>query len=269
MNLSERVKLLTTEGFEFKTSKYLSDGFNYFKAQAGYFIGFCIVSLLMVIVASFVPIIGGIASQILSLTLLVGYYVAARNIKHGENVSFDDFFKGFSSIGQISIIQLILFGFTLVLLMPLFIYGFSMLFSGILEGINENLFEDNLSPSELIELFNIDGLIPLFIITFLLLMFMQTVYSFAAVNAHFFNASAWDSMEASRKVIQSKFFHFFGLILIIVLINLLGIICLFVGLIITIPLSYNIMYAAFDDIMQPDDNESIESEENTFESRDN
>lgn len=268
MNLTEKVQLLTSNGYEFKFGKYLSDGFDYFKAQAGYFIGFCVVSLLMVIVASFIPIVGSIASQILSLTLLVGYFIAARNIKHGKNVSFDDFFKGFSTIGQISIIQLIMFGFALVLLTPLLIYGFSVVFSGIMDGIRGDLFNDNLSPTALLKLFSADGLIPLFIITIILLMFMQTIYSFAAVNAHFFKATAWESMEASRKVIQAKFFHFFGLILLIAIINVLGALCLFVGLLITIPLSYNIMYAAFDDIMQPDDeNELVEDE--FFENRSN
>ena len=268
MNLTEKVQLLTANGYEFKFGKYLSDGFDYFKAQAGYFIGFFVTSLLMVLVAGFIPVVGTIASQILSLTLLVGYFIVCRNIKHGHTVSFDDFFKGFSSIGQISIIQLILFGFSLLLLMPLLIFGFTVLFSGILSGVRNNSFNDNISPQELFELFSVDGLIPLFIITVLLLMFMQTIYSFAAVNTHFFKASAWESMEASRKVIQTKFFHFFGLIIVIALINLLGVLCLFVGLLVTVPMSYTIMYAAFDDIMEPDDeNELVEHE--SFENRTN
>lgn len=268
MNLNEKVQQLTSNGYEFKFGKYLSEGFNYFKTQAGYFIGFFVVSILMIMVAGFIPVVGTFASQILSATLLVGYFIAARKIKQGKSIMFDDFFKGFSSIGQISIIQLILFGFSLVLLMPLLIYGFSILFSGIIDGIKENSFNDNISPRELFELFSVDGLIPLFIITIILLMFMQTIYSFAVVNAHFFKASAWNSMEASRKVIQIKFFHFFGLIVVIALINLLGVLCLFVGLLITLPMSYTIMYAAFDDIMEPDDDQEM-IEDEFFENRSN
>ncbi|MGE0561917.1 MAG: hypothetical protein AB7O47_08885 [Flavobacteriales bacterium] len=268
MNLNEKVQLLTSNGYEFKFGKYLSDGLDYFKTQAGYFIGFFVVSILMVMVAGFIPVVGTFVSQILSATLLVGYFIAARKIKHGNSITFDDFFKGFSSIGQISIIQLILFGFSLILLMPLLVYAFSVLFSGIIDGIKENSFNNNLSPREMLEFFSVDGLIPLFIITIILLMFMQTIYSFAVVNAHFFKASAWESMEASRKVIQTKFFHFFGLIIVIALINLLGVLCLFVGLLVTVPMSYTIMYAAFDDIMEPDDeHELLEGE--LFETRTN
>lgn len=268
MNLNEKVQLLTSNGYEFKFGKYLSDGLDYFKTQAGYFIGFFVVSILMIMVAGFIPVIGTFASQILSATLLVGYFIAARKIKQGNSITFEDFFKGFSSIGQISIIQLILFGFSLVLLMPLLIYGFSVMFSGIIDGIKDNSFDDNISPQELFELFSVDGLIPLFIITIILLMFMQTIYSFAAVNAHFFKASAWESMEASRKVIQTKFFHFFGLIVVIALINLLGVLCLFIGLLVTVPMSYTIMYAAFDDIMNPDEESNL-IDDDAFENRSN
>lgn len=268
MNLNEKVQQLTSKGYDFKFSQYLSEGFNYFKAQAGYFIGFFVVSILMVMIAGFIPVVGSIASQILSITFLVGYFIVARNIKHGKNVSFDDFFKGFLSIGQISIIQLILFGFTLLIIAPLLIYGFTMLFSVIIEVFKHNSFNDKMSFAEFLDLISIDGLIPLFIITLIFLMFMQTIYSFAAVNAHFFKSSAWESMEASRKVIQTKFFHFFGLIIVIMLINLLGVLCLVVGILVTVPLSYTIMYAAFDDIMQPDDpQEMIEDE--SFENRSN
>ena len=268
MSLNEKVQQLTTEGYEFKFGKYLSDGFDYFKAQAGLFIGFFVVSFIMIIVASFIPLAGSIASSVLSLTFLVGYYIVCSKIKQGQHVAFDDFFKGFASIGQITIIQLILLGFTLVIFLPLLIFGFTTLFSAIFSAIKSGGFQENMSNEELIALFNIDGLVPLFIITILLIMFMQTIYTFSAANSYFFKANAWQSMEASRKIIQQKFFHFFGLMLVIMLINILGVVCLFVGLLVTIPLSYTIMYSAFDDIMQPE-NENLIHEDTSFEKRSN
>lgn len=268
MNLNEKVQQLTTEGYEFKFSTYLANGFDYFKAQAGLFIGFFVVSFIMIMVASFIPLAGSIASSVLSLTFLVGYFIVCSKIKQGEHVAFDDFFKSFASIGQITIIQLILLGFTLVILMPLLIFGFTTLFSGIFSTIKSGGFQENMSNEELLALFNIDGLIPLVIITVILIMFMQTIYTFSAANSYFFKANAWQSMEASRKVIQQKFFHFFGLMIVIMMINILGMLCLLVGLLVTIPLSYTIMYAAFNDIMQPDTNHLV-SEGNSFENRSN
>ncbi|MBX2959277.1 MAG: hypothetical protein KF732_04905 [Flavobacteriales bacterium] len=128
MNLNQKVEQLTTEGYEFKFGKYLSDGFDYFKAQAGLFIGFFVLSIVMIIAGSFIPVIGSIASQILSVTFFVGYFIVCNKIKLGSTVSFDDFFKGFSSIGQIAIIQLIIFGFTLLIFSPLLIFGFTVFF---------------------------------------------------------------------------------------------------------------------------------------------
>lgn len=268
MNLNEKVQQLTTEGYEFKFSKYLSDGFDYFKTQAGLFIGFFVISFIIIIAASFIPLVGSIASSVLSLTFLVGYYIVCSKIKQGNHVAFDDFFKGFSSIGQITIIQLILLGFTLIIFLPLLIFGFSIFFSGIFSAIKANSFQEPQSVEELLALFNVDGLIPLFIITVILIMFMQTIYTFSAANSHFFKANSWQSMEASRKVIQQKFFHFFGLMLVIMLINVLGTLCLLIGLLVTIPLSYTIMYSAFDDIMQPD-YENLINENTSFEKRSN
>lgn len=268
MNLNQKVEQLTTEGYEFKFGKYLSDGFDYFKAQAGLFIGFFVLSIVMIIAGSFIPVIGSIASQILSVTFFVGYFIVCNKIKLGSTVSFDDFFKGFSSIGQIAIIQLIIFGFTLLIFSPLLIFGFTVFFSGLFGSIKSGEFNEPQTPQELLQLFDVDGLIPLFIITVILLMFMQTIYTFAAANTHFFKEGAWQSMEASRKVIQKKFFHFFALFIVASLINLLGVMFLLVGIIVTVPLSYAIFYAAFDDIMQPNDTHLNENDEN-FEIRSN
>ena len=62
----------------------------------------------------------------------------------------------------------------------------------------------------------------------------------------------WDSMEASRRVVTKNWWWFLLLFICIVLINIVGAICLLVGLLITIPVSHLIMYSAFDDIMKPD-----------------
>jgi hypothetical protein len=52
--------------------------------------------------------------------------------------------------------------------------------------------------------------------------------------------------------------------------NIAGAMCIFVGLFITIPLTYTTMYAAFDDILKPTtgDNDSI-ADDNSFEKREN
>lgn len=56
-------------------------------------------------------------------------------------------------------------------------------------------------------------------------------------------------METSRQLITKKWFSFFGLLLLIFLLNVGGAILLGVGLLVTIPLSVCIIAAAYEDIV--------------------
>lgn len=269
MNLQEKVQQLSTQGYEFKMGEYISKGWEYFAKKPGHYIGFFALMMLMVMVAAFIPLIGSFAAQILSATLLVGIFVFSRNLKLNQTHNFDDFFKGFSSFGRIAVIQLIIFAFMLVIMLPAMIYGFTLFFKGIFGAVGNPDFYEPTNPGELFEMFDLQALIPLMIITYLFLIFIQTIYMFSTFITHFYQASPWTSMEASRKVIQKRFFHFLGLILLIVLINIVGVLCLFVGMLITIPLTYTTMYAAFDDIFKPDEGLGIELPDESFENRDN
>ncbi len=268
MNLQERVQQLTSNGYEFKFCEYFSKGWDLFGKKVGHYIGFFVLMMLMLMVSAFIPVIGGIASQLLGAVFLVGFFVFTRNIKYNQNPNFDDFFKGFSSFGRIAVVQLILLAFILVVMIPLIIFGFSIFFKGII-GAASNPYYEPRNPAELFELFDLQALIPLMIITYIFLFFIQTIYMFSTAITHFYQSSPWQSMEASRKVIQKKFFHFFGLLIVIALINILGVICLFVGLLVTVPLTYTIIYAAFDDIFQPESAIGLEAPDESFENREN
>lgn len=269
MNIQDKVQELTTNDYEFKFGEYFSRGWQLFGKKPGHYIGFFALTMLMIMVVAFIPLIGSIAAQVLGGVLLVGFFVFSQNVQYGRNASFDDLFKPFSSFGKITIVQLIILGFTIVIVMPLLIFGFTNFFSGFLDLVQNPDYYDN-NPSAVFELFDVEALIPLAIITYLFLFFIQTIYMFANPIAHFFNAQAWESMEASRKIIQKKFFHFFGLIILLAIMNIAGAMCIFVGLFITIPLTYTTMYAAFDDILKPTeaDNDSL-ANDNSFEKRDN
>ena len=59
----------------------------------------------------------------------------------------------------------------------------------------------------------------------------------------------WQAMEGSRKLITVKWFSVFGFCLFLILINTLGALPYFVGLLITIPLSACALAIAYDDIV--------------------
>lgn len=269
MNLQQKVNDLTTNNYEFKFGEYFTKGWQLFGKKPGHYLGFFALTMLMLMSVAFIPLVGSIAAQILGGILMVGFFLFSQNIQYNRNPSFDDLFKPFNSFGKISIVQLILLGFTILIILPLLVFGFSNFFSGFLDLVQNPDYYDN-NPMAVFELFDIQALIPLAIITYLFLIFIQTIYMFANPIAHFFNAKPWESMEASRKIIQKKFFHFFGLIILLAIMNIAGAMCIFVGLFITIPLTYTTMYAAFDDILKPlqNDNDSLTAD-NSFEKRDN
>ena len=58
----------------------------------------------------------------------------------------------------------------------------------------------------------------------------------------------WPAMETSRRSVQTGWFKIFGLLLLLFLLNLVGILALGVGLLVTAPLSHCIITTAYDDI---------------------
>jgi uncharacterized membrane protein len=58
----------------------------------------------------------------------------------------------------------------------------------------------------------------------------------------------WPAMETSRRSVQTRWFKFFSLFLLLFLLNLGGILALGVGLLVTAPLSHCILTAAYADI---------------------
>ena len=92
--------------------------------------------------------------------------------------------------------------------------------------------------------------------------YLGIAWNFAVPIIYFFKGiGLWDSMEASRRVITKKWWWFLLLVLSVTLINIVGALCLLVGLFITIPATHLIMYSAFDDIMKPDEQTNSEEQE--------
>jgi len=79
--------------------------------------------------------------------------------------------------------------------------------------------------------------------------YLAVAYLFAQPLVIDKSADFWQAMETSRKLITKKWFAFFGLLLLIFLLNVAGAILLGVGLLVTIPWSVCIIAAAYEDIV--------------------
>ena len=79
--------------------------------------------------------------------------------------------------------------------------------------------------------------------------YLVVAYLFAQPLVIDKSADFWQAMETSRKLITKKWFSFFGLLLLLFLLNVAGAIVLGIGLLVTVPLSVCIVAAAYEDIV--------------------
>lgn len=79
--------------------------------------------------------------------------------------------------------------------------------------------------------------------------YLSIAYTFSYLFVIEKKLSFWSALESSRKVISQKWFSFLGFAILLVLLNLAGLIAFGVGLLVTIPWTYCIMVAAFEDIV--------------------
>ena len=86
---------------------------------------------------------------------------------------------------------------------------------------------------------------------FLLLpgIYLGVAYSFTTALIVDRKFDFWEAMETSRKVISKRWFPFFGFVLVLALINIVGALLFFVGLLFTIPLTMCAIAAAYQDIL--------------------
>lgn len=94
----------------------------------------------------------------------------------------------------------------------------------------------------------------LFIATGFLLLVVPGIYFIVAylwvsLFIVFARKEFWSAMELSRKVISKKWLSFFGFILVLLLINIMGLLALGIGLLVTIPATILALFAAFHDIV--------------------
>ncbi|TFV93102.1 hypothetical protein E4S40_12610 [Algoriphagus kandeliae] len=81
--------------------------------------------------------------------------------------------------------------------------------------------------------------------------YLGVAYSFSMLFVIFAGTEFWTSMEFSRKLITRIWWRFFAFLILLLVINIVGILCLGVGFLISGPVSYLAVYAAFEDLTGP------------------
>jgi hypothetical protein len=78
--------------------------------------------------------------------------------------------------------------------------------------------------------------------------YLAVAYSFSVLMAIFGGFDFWTALEESRKLISVRWWKFMVFTLVLVIINLLGILTLGMGLLVSVPVTFYATYIIFEDI---------------------
>lgn len=225
----QKLERLIEQGYEFRLGDYISEGFSILQKQMGLFVAFTLIFFLIAVAAQIVPVVGPIASSFfLTPPLVAGYYLVSHRIKLGESITFNDFFSGFSFIGQLALATLVMTIFYIVGMIPFFASVGTSIFLGDFTGF--------------------DGFPFWSFLLLLPLVYLGVAYTWTSLFIVFYKMDFWPAMETSRRLITKNWWQIFLFAIVIGLVNVAGALALGVGLLFTVPASMAAQYAAFADV---------------------
>lgn len=188
---------------EFNIQESLKKGWELFKVQWLNTVAFTLlVFTLQGVLTHYLKDYALIISIIISPPLTSGFFLVANRISRGVEVTFSNYFEGFSYWGIVIVTSLI---------------------SGILTFL---------------------GILALVIPG----IYLAVAFMFGIPFALFSGLDFWASLELSRKLIMMNWWKFFGFVIVLVGLNILGLVFFFVGLLVTIPVSYFAIYSVFEEL---------------------
>jgi len=235
----------------FRLGSYIDEGYNLWKKKPLSFIAILLLSALISVTLNIIPILGTLmGSLFISPCLTLGIYLSCRIIDDDVNAfKFEDFFSGFSFISKVIVLNLIIFGFALILIFPLVMSI----------GIGALTSFDSADPTTF-PIETIGGSTFLFIIP---LIYAALLTSYAVPMIGFYNLQPWDALRFSAKYIHKHWIMFFLFMIVIFFIVMLGILAIFIGVFITASMIYPMIYASFKDVtdldgfLEPEENDDI------------
>lgn len=241
-----KIQQILEESFEFEFGNYITQGFDIFKKNIGGFVGYTVIFFAILVVAAIIPVLGIFAIYGLTPILLAGFYIVAHLLSTGETTQFSDFFKGFEKAGQLILWYIVMVLISSVFMIPMFVSIF-MSFSSL-----------SSSTIDLENPFWIFSMFPWWSLLFFIpIIYLSISWRWAPMFIVFYDMNFWDAMEASRRLTNKKWWMFFLFSFLLYVIAMAGYIALLVGILFTIPAVLCMDYAAFADITQLEEEETL------------
>lgn len=232
------IESIIEKGFEINIGQSFSEGWQLCKKTMLHLIGFSLLliggSMAIFMLSGFVlqsipalMIIVGLVYIFVFAGLFMGYYTFLVKVGKG-NISFGNFFIGFEFIGQLIIYYILMLALQLpVIFFVSFVTDTSMFSSG------RGMGGDQLLSQLLTQGYS----------SFLSLLFIFVFFLIADKDI-----SCTKAISASTKIVMNKFLHFILLAFVLLAINVVGALLLVIGLFITIPLTFCIIYVVYQSI---------------------
>lgn len=244
-SLQSKINDLANNGYDFDGSKYISMAWENFKKVPGMYIGYLFLFLAISTLLGVIPYsIGDLITPIFG----VGFALFAADIQQNKEGDFSRFFDGFKSkplhLVLVALISILGIG---VFFIPLLAYlGFGEVF---------DLFSGSSMDFDLFSDINSGMAVGLGFLCAIPAIYLGIAWSWASFFVVFKGLDFWPAMEASRRIISKRWWSYLGFSFLLGLIVLAGALCLFVGLVVAIPVVTIAPYIAFEQIVGLDDHE--------------
>ena len=197
-----------------------------------------------------VPFIGSLALLLINGPLWGGLYLLTLDAESGVPLDLKRLLDGFSRFGSLTLSHIFSTIFATLPLAGAFLFAIILIGPSIIEVLNSA--EPTIPDSRFLL-----PLLGVVIVGSLVSILISSWYIFIYVIAVDQGLEFWDVMEESRAIAFDQPFMVIGLVLFVSIINLAGLVALFVGLLFTLPYSVCVISAAYRQ-MRPLDTERIE-----------
>jgi hypothetical protein len=249
MPATNQIQNAILNGYEFRTGHYISKSFEFFKERAGEFIGFTVVYLIISLITGVIPVVGTLISIVISGPLSLGAMIYTHKMQNNQEMDFSGFFDGFKKFTPLFVTYVFQILIYIILAIPLFILvGFEVL-QAVLSGDTESVLEFGKT---------IVASSGIFAVMVLVFIYAGISMRWSLHLAYFFNYSPLEAIKESFIIVNKRWFSHLGFVLLCGLIAILGVIALFIGLLVAVPIISISDYIGFAEITGLNEEESVE-----------
>jgi len=226
---------------QFQFGEYLSNGFDIWKKEAGPFIGFGLLYIVIAIGVGLIPLIGPILNRIMiGPCLMAGAFYFSYKSKIKNSAQFGDFFDKFSSLGPIILLALILCIVKLMLYLP---------FIASLGLQNFWAIAADANPTQIADLL-VESFQPWKFLLLIPTAFVGALFGYSLLFLIFYDLSPVDAIHYSVKYIFKHWILYVLYAIFVFILSFIGIIGLGIGIFITYTFMFPMIFDSFRGLTQ-------------------